>query len=114
VLKADGRDWPAVWAHPVSGRELVIDLGRRKLWDRVEVEAALHDKVTGGQRATVAIGLEVEGIGSRRLVRTDARGVVKATLPTPRGQTAPVRLRITTANDGRRHLGVNLRILEVR
>jgi hypothetical protein len=110
----DGRDWPAVWAHPVDGRELLIDVGPRELWDRVEVEAALHDNATGGRRATVAVDLEVEGIGSRRLLRTDVRGVVRTALPTPRGQTAPVRLRITAASDGRRHLGINLRILEVR
>ncbi len=113
-LRVGGDDWPCVWSHPVTGHELIVDLGEHELWDRVELEAALHDDVTGVHGSTVVLRLEVDGAGSRRLTRTNQRGVARTVLPTVRGRRARVRVLITTANDSRRHLGVNLRILETR
>jgi len=113
-LRVEGDDWPCVWAHPVTGHDLIFDLGERTLWDRIEVEAALHDDVTGAHGSSVVVKLEVDGVGSRRITRTNNRGVAITMLPTTRGQKARVRLFVNTGNDGRRHLGVNLRILEER
>lgn len=114
-LKVEGRDWAAVWAHPVSGSQLIIDAGELPLWDRVELEAAFSDEAAampGG--ATVEITLEVEGVGTRRLSRVNRRGIIEVEMPTARGGKAHVRVLITTVNDGRRHLGINLRTIEVR
>jgi len=113
-LRVEGDDWPCVWAHPVTGHDLIFDLGERTLWDRIEVEAALHDDVTGTHGSSVVVKLEVDGVGSRRITRTNNRGVAVTMLPTSRGQKARVRLFVNTGNDGRRHFGVNLRIMEKR
>jgi hypothetical protein len=77
--------------------------------------AALSDLAAatpGG--AAVAIQLEVEGAGVTRLTRTNDRGVARAVLATNRGATGGVRMVITTPQDGRRHLGINLRVLDMR
>jgi hypothetical protein len=114
-LSVEGHDWPSVWAHPVGGHELVLDLGERHLWDRIEVESALADAAASSPAgASVVLQLEVSGAGTRRLSRTNRPGIARTSLPTKRGSTAHVRLRVTTANDSRRHLGINLRIVEAR
>jgi hypothetical protein len=94
---------------------LVIDLGERHLWDRVEVEAALADAVVSSRAgASVVLQLEVGGAGTRRLSRTNRPGIARTSLPTERGSTGHVRLLVTTTHDSRRHLGINLRIVEAR
>jgi hypothetical protein len=114
-LRVDGEEWPCVWMHPVSGHDLVVDLGERTLFDRVEVEAALHDDaVTTPGGAAVVIRLEVEGLPLQRLTRTNNRGIARLTLPTVPHTRQRVRLVVSTTNDGRRHLGLNLRIVEAR
>lgn len=119
TLRVEGRDWPAVWAHPVQGKDLLIDLGDQPLGHRIELRAALHDAATtlpGG--APVSILLAVEGRHRRnhltRTLQRDNRGGVAAldlALPVP-GDQGRVTLRIRTTRDARRHLGINLRILE--
>ncbi|MFC1610753.1 ArnT family glycosyltransferase [Myxococcota bacterium] len=75
ALQVENNDWSCVWAHPVTGHDLILDLGERDLWDRVEVEAALADPAAASPAgASVQILLEVEGVGSRRLIRTNRRG----------------------------------------
>ncbi|MEE8409909.1 MAG: hypothetical protein V3T05_09905 [Myxococcota bacterium] len=111
-LTVDGRDWDCVWAHPLSLHRLVIDLGELELWDRIEVEIALSDdavSLPGG--ASVTALLEVDGVGTRRLMRSNGRGIARVSMPTQRGTKAAARLVITTGNDGRRHIGVNVRIV---
>lgn len=114
-LTVAGQAWDCVWAHPIAGHALVIELGQRTLLDRIEVEMALSDgaaALPGG--ASVLAVLEVDGVGTRRLNRSNARGIARVSLPTKRGTKAAMRLTITTSNDGRRHIGVNVRLVEVR
>jgi hypothetical protein len=114
-LVAGGNDWPCVWAHPLTGSELVIDLGQQNLSDRVEIEAAMADEaVAMPNGASVKVLLEVDGAGTRRLIVPNRRGIVRASLRTDAGRRGRVRIVITTANDGRRHLGINLRLIEAR
>jgi hypothetical protein len=115
TITVSGSDWPCVWAHPATGHDLVIDLGPRALADRVELEAAMRDDaVAGPYGASVNIRLEVDGAGSRRLAVPNRRGIVSTTVRTKPGRVAGVRAIITTPNDGRRHLGINLRLVETR
>jgi hypothetical protein len=111
VLTADGEPWPAVWAHPVAGRPLVIDLGTLELSDELELEAGLADAAVTQPGATVVVRLEIDGTLVRTLTRTNERGVTRIRVPTSR-EAKPVRLVISTDDDGRRHLGVNLRTYE--
>ncbi|MBI5512027.1 MAG: hypothetical protein HY903_24985 [Deltaproteobacteria bacterium] len=115
TLRVDGAAWPCVWAHPRAQHELAIDLGDQILGDRVELEAALaDDAATTPGGAPVTLRLEVAGVGTSPLSRTNAAGVARANLPTPRGQRRNVRVVISTGSDGRRHLGVNVRVVETR
>ena len=102
TLKVDGHDWPCVWAHPFGGHELVIDIGERLLGDRVELEAALSDDAVSTQN------------GSSVITRSNGPGILRDGLATPRGRRARVQLIITAGSDGRRHLGVSLRLVESR
>jgi hypothetical protein len=110
VLTVGGRAWSCVWAHPRTGRPLVLELGAVPLGVRLELEAALADGAVGGG-APVRLRLEVEGLTSRELVRSDAIGITRLVVPTTAGETRGVRLTITTPSDGRRHLGLRLRAL---
>jgi hypothetical protein len=114
-LKVARTDWPCVWAHPVGDHEVVIDLGERVLGDRIEVEAALTDDAALTPNGSpISLRLEVDGVGAESLLRTNNSGVLRDTMPTPRGRKAGVRLVVSTTNDGRRHFGVNLRLVEAR
>lgn len=111
-LRVEGSSWPCVWAHPIADHQLIIDLGRQPLGDVIELEAALSDgaaSTRGG--ASVQITLDVEGVGGRTLRRTNAGGIAKLEMPTPGGEGS-VRLTLHTGRDARRHLGINLRIIE--
>ena len=113
TLKVASGDWPCVWAHPFGGHDLTIDLGERVLGDRLELEAALTDDAAQTPNgASVSLRLEVDGVGVRSLTRTNSPGILRDTLATPRGRKAGVRLIVSTPSDGRRHFGVNLRIVE--
>jgi len=113
VIRAGGVDWPCVWSHPIASRDLVIDLGERRLGDRVELEAALSDDAAATPNgAPVALRLEVEGVGEKVVTRSNAPGILRESIATTRGHAAHVRLHVTTTNDGRRHFGVNVRIVE--
>ncbi len=110
TLTAAGQPYASVWAHPVSRRTLVLDLGERTLGSRIELQAALDDRALARGAADVQVVLEV-GDQSFSLLRSNQRGIAELAVPTEPGSTRIVRLRISTANDGRRHLGVNLRLL---
>jgi hypothetical protein len=113
-LRVLGEDWPCVWAHPVADHVLVLDLGTVQLGDRLELEAALSDAAAstpGG--APVQLELAIPGVATKVLWRSNQAGIERLVVPTPH-VTAPVRLSVRTAYDGRRHLGVNLRIVEAR
>jgi hypothetical protein len=113
VLTVEGREWPCVWAHPFAGHELVLDLGERRLGDRVELEAALSDEAaTTPDGAAVQVRLDVAGVGTRSLSRSNKPGLLRDALVTPAGRTARITLTVTAPLDGRRHLGVGLRIVE--
>jgi hypothetical protein len=112
-LRVLGDDWPSVWAHPVAGLDLVIDAGKVRLGDRLEVEAALADGAAGMRGgAAVQLDLEIDGVVRQTLWRSNQPGVARLDVPTTRGTEGDVRLVIKTTHDGRRHLGVNLRALE--
>jgi len=113
-LRVEGSPWPSVWAHPSATRTLRLDLGSQQLGDRIELQAALSDGAATTQGgAPVRLRLEVEGIGSRSLLRSNRSGVATVTMPTSPGR-AVIRLFIDTTNDARRHLGINLRIIDDR
>lgn len=105
-------EWQAVWAHPVTDDTLILDLGKQPLGDHIDISAALSD---GAARtpagATVYLDLEIDG-ARHTLVRSNAPGVARLTIPTGHGERAHLRLRIHTPKDDRRHFGVNLRIVE--
>lgn len=114
-LVAGTDTWPCVWAHPVSDSELVIDLGPQTLFDRVELDAAIaNSAVATANGAPVRLRLDVDGVGSRALLVPNRRGIVSTSLQTGSSRTARIRVVITTANDSRRHLGINLRLVEDR
>ena len=114
-LTVEGQNWPAVWAHPVAQHQLIIDLGERELADHIEVSAALADAaVSTPNGATVQVLLEVDGMGKQTLNRINSRGIASMAMPTQPGTKAKVRLTVSALRDGRRHLGINLRIVEKR
>lgn len=108
VLEVEGRDYACLWAHPVAGHELVIELAPRERGDELRLSAALSDAaVATPEGAPVELALEVEGAGTRTLVRSNERGVAQLSVPISR-PSARLRLTVKTRHDGRRHLGINL------
>lgn len=112
MLQVKGASWPSVWAHPLDAHDLVIDLGERRLGDRVELEAALTDDAAGTPHgASVELSLRVGG-AEQRLTQPNTPGVRRLEVRTTRGEQQRVQLVVRTQADGRRHLGVNVRLLE--
>ena len=109
-LTVGGSAWPAIWAHPVTGRPLELTLPELMLSDAITLEAALDDAVA---RNGAPVELEVR-VGERvsRYVRTPNQGVYTVRVPTRAGSHEPVSLVIRTSADGQRHLGIRLRITE--
>jgi hypothetical protein len=114
TLRVSGASADCVWAHPTTGGIVVIELpvelvpeGRRV---SLILEAALDDSAVGGD------GVPVENLirqGERELGRVivpNRVGWFRGTFELEPGQ--PVEIRISTANDGRRHHCVRARIQE--
>jgi hypothetical protein len=111
-LRVSGSSWPCVWAHPVSGHELVLDFGRQQLAKAIEVEAALSDQAATTPRgASVMFSLVLDGQKAARWILPNSSGLKKWSVRTT-PKTQSVQLVITTGADARRHVGVNLRIVE--
>ncbi|MBI3179482.1 MAG: hypothetical protein HYZ27_07450 [Deltaproteobacteria bacterium] len=112
TLTVEGAPFACVWVHPVSGRALVIEVDRIPLAERLELRAALSDDAAatpGG--ADVVVELQIDGVASQSLT-VGGPGMRRLVVPTPGRGEAGVRLVITTAHDGRRHLGVDLRVVD--
>ena len=90
TLRAGGKPWPCVWAHPATGQDLVIDLGEQLLGENLVLEAALaYSAAQGG--ASVELEVSV-GEEKRTLVRTPAPrrpGTTRARVGTRSRQTPP-------------------------
>jgi hypothetical protein len=112
TITVEGRPWPGVWAHPRGDKTLVIALDHLSLGSALELEAALADEAVSGSGAPVTLRLAIGGEEERTLVRSEAPGVARLVVATLSGTQADARLAITTPNDSRRHLAVNLRLLE--
>jgi hypothetical protein len=102
-LTIAGKSERCIWAHPKTGATLVIDYGVVDVGKGVDVDVALSDvaadnRAGKGVEVDVAVGDAVGRVsvaGKRGFVRTR----VAASVPEAR-----LTLRLTTPNDGQRHL----------
>jgi len=112
-LQVEGKNWDCVWTHPRAGHTLRIDWGEHELGDRLVLEAALSDEAARTpQGATVEIKAGWVGGQEVVLLRNNAAGITSRQLATPRGQRARVWASVSAPLDGRRHLGINLRLVD--
>lgn len=113
AIQVQGKAFPCVWAHPVQDADLVLDLGKRHTGDFVEVETAFADPAALWKQGTdVYILVEQDGAVVGQLAQTKKSGVSFLRVPTQSGSVAHFRIRIRTKQDARRHLGINVRMLE--
>lgn len=110
-LMVNGQPWPCVWAHPISGEQLTINLGAQRLGDTIEIESALSDDaVNTPQGAAVDVRIEIDGQPAGNLTHANQTGVRVLKISTTANKLSTVKLYVTTNNDARRHFGLNLRL----
>lgn len=103
TLTIAGKSERCIWAHPKTNATLVIDYGVVDVGAGVDVDVALSD-VAADNRAGKGVDVDVrvgEAVG--RVSVGGKRGFVRTRVAASAPE-APLSLRLTTTNDGQRHL----------
>ncbi len=111
----NGQPYPGVWAHPVAGHSLLIDMGKREIGEQLHLELALDDNVVAPGLSDIRATLVFSAQGNtlqRTLTRNNRRGIATLNISSKDlsvlGPRPLIVLRIECTNDARRHLYINL------